>query len=240
MTDQTTPLREIAAQAIRDAACTGDCGKTEGECAKERIQPFAWHHGTLAVVEGSPEQFADAVLAAVLPATTNHDTDTSAELDSLGREADRLRKDWVEMRARAERVEAEVERLRADRAAVLREAAAAVAALDRRKVGIAADTIRDAWEEGRDEGVDLLRRMADETAATETQARRGDQFEAWLKTQRDACFGHASSWAAVDGLLDQYRLHADTGTPLGEHVCEGQTVGDCECLEQPAAGVQQD
>ncbi|MCM1943171.1 hypothetical protein NC239_33710 [Streptomyces sp. G3] len=70
-------LREIAAQAIRDAACTGDCGQTEEECAKERIQPFAWHHGTLAVVEGSPEQFVDAVLAAVLPATTNHDTDTA-------------------------------------------------------------------------------------------------------------------------------------------------------------------
>lgn len=23
----------------------------------------------------------------------------------------------------------------------------------------------------------------------------------------------------------------DTGTPLGEHVCEGRVVGDCECLE---------
>lgn len=50
----------------------------------------------------------------------------------------------------------------ANRAAVLREAADAVAALDRRKLGIAADTIRDAWEEGRDEGADELRRLADE------------------------------------------------------------------------------
>lgn len=66
---------------------------------------------------------------------------------------------------------------------------------------------------------------------TETLPRRGDQFETWLKAQRDACFGHASTWAAVDGLLDQYRLHADTGTPLGEHVCEGKAVGDCACLE---------
>ena len=84
----------------------------------------------------------------------------------------------------------------------------------------------------------IAREKAAEKAAE--QPRRGDAFEAWLKAQRDACFGHASSWAAVDGLLDQYRLHADTSTPLGEHVCEGQVVGDCECLEQPAAGAWQD
>ncbi|MFJ3507841.1 hypothetical protein [Streptomyces luteogriseus] len=56
---------------------------------------------------------ADAVLP-LLPAPVDR-----AELDSLGREADRLRKAWVEMRDRAERIEAEVERLRTDRAAVL-------------------------------------------------------------------------------------------------------------------------
>lgn len=55
-------VRDQIAAAIRDAACDGDCGKTEDECARERIQPFAWHHGKLTVVEGSPEQFADAVL----------------------------------------------------------------------------------------------------------------------------------------------------------------------------------
>jgi hypothetical protein len=67
--DQTTDraaLRQRIAEAVREAACPGDCGKTEEQCAKERIQPFAWHHGRLAVVEGEPEQFADAVLA-VLP-----------------------------------------------------------------------------------------------------------------------------------------------------------------------------
>lgn len=61
-----TALREQIAEAIRAAACPGDCGLTEEECAKTRIQPFAWHHGRLAVVEGEPEMFADAVLA-VLP-----------------------------------------------------------------------------------------------------------------------------------------------------------------------------
>lgn len=51
------------------------------------------------------------------------------------------------------------------RAAVLREGADAVGALDRRKLGIEADTIKDAWEEGRDEGADLLRDMAAGEAA---------------------------------------------------------------------------
>lgn len=130
----------------------------------------------------------------------------------------------------------------ADRPAVLGEAAAV---LDRRASGIDAFSSSDFGEEARAvrelaDAARELRRMADETATTETQARRGDAFEAWLKQQRDACFGHASSWATVDGLLDQYRLHADTGTPLGEHVCEAKVVGDCECLEQPAAGTRQD
>ncbi|MFG3170610.1 hypothetical protein [Streptomyces sp. NPDC048200] len=93
--------------------------------------------------------------------------------------------------------------------------------------------------------LDKLRRLADaasgpgradgETQQDETQARRGDVVEAWLKAQRDAAADHPEAYQAADGLLDLYRLHADTGTPLGEHVCEGRTVGDCDCLEQPAA-----
>ena len=72
--------------------------------------------------------------------------------------------------------------------------------------------------------------------ATQDEARRGDAFEAWLKAQRDEYEVRSSpQWAALNEVLDTYRLHADTGTPLGEHVCEGRTVGDCECLEQPAA-----
>lgn len=59
-------LRDRIAKAIRDAACPGDCDKTEAECTRERIQPVVWHHGRLAAVEGMPEQFADVVLA-VLP-----------------------------------------------------------------------------------------------------------------------------------------------------------------------------
>lgn len=66
---------------------------------------------------------------------------------------------------------------------------------------------------------------------------RRDQFEAWLKTQRDRWFDDTGAeWRTLDDLLDRYRLHADTGTPLAEHVCEGRAAGDCECLETvPAA-----
>jgi hypothetical protein len=93
-----------------------------------------------------------------------------------------------------------------------------------------------------------LRRMAAESAAVvpdqtsdETQPRRGDAFEAWLKTQRDQYDSHGANdhevYDLLDGLLDQYRLHADTGTPLSGHVCEGRAVGDCDCLEAaPAVG----
>lgn len=57
--------------------------------------------------------------------------------------------------------------------------------------------------------------------------RRDDAVEAWLKAQRDACFGHASTYNVIDGLLDEYRLHADTRTPLHEHVCEAGNIHDC-------------
>jgi len=90
------------------------------------------------------------------------------------------------------------------------------------------------------ERVKGLRRMADETA-TETQARRGDAFEQWLKARRDEWAPEGCQpWQILDQTLEEYRLHADTGAPLGEHVCEGKAVGDCECLEQPAAGARQD
>ncbi|WP_086732877.1 hypothetical protein [Streptomyces glaucescens] len=62
---EATELLERLVTAIRDAACDGRCSQTEEECARERIQPFVWHHGRLAVVEGSPEMFANAVLPVV-------------------------------------------------------------------------------------------------------------------------------------------------------------------------------
>lgn len=63
---------------------------------------------------------------------------------------------------------------------------------------------------------------------------RGDAVEAWLRGQRDLHgdrYGVTPAWYVLDDLLDTYRLHADTGTPLDQHVCEGRVVGDCECFE---------
>lgn len=54
-------------------------------------------------------------------------------------------------------------------------------------------------------------------------ARRGDDVEAWLKRWRNRHPNKgvwAAAWHAIDNMLDDYRLHADTGTPLGEDVRE--------------------
>ncbi len=54
------------------------------------------------------------------------------------------------------------------------------------------------------------------------QAMRGDDVEAWLKHWRhereDDLYPYA--WTAIDSLLDDYRAHADTGTPLDAAVRE--------------------
>lgn len=57
------------------------------------------------------------------------------------------------------------------------------------------------------------------------RARRGDDVEAWLKRDRDALLADSADWAqqaaaVVDDLLEDYRLHADTGTPLDAEVSE--------------------
>jgi hypothetical protein len=78
----------------------------------------------------------------------------------------------------------------------------------------------------------LLRRLLGTTQPP--QPARGDAFEAWLKAARDVHsdrYGVTPAWFVLDDLLDSYRLHADTGTPLTEHVCDGRVIGDCECME---------
>ncbi len=60
--------------------------------------------------------------------------------------------------------------------------------------------------------------------------RRSDVFDHWLRDQREQA--DPVTWHIIDGLLDRYRLHADTSTPLSEHLCEGRVIGDCECFEQ--------
>lgn len=57
---------------------------------------------------------------------------------------------------------------------------------------------------------------------------RGDQFDQWLKAQRDQYSErHDTQWDVINQILDDYRLHADTGTPLDQHVCEGGNIDDC-------------
>lgn len=50
--------------------------------------------------------------------------------------------------------------------------------------------------------------------ATEHQACRGDDVEAFIKRQRDEYEPTSPEWHALDGLLDDYRQCADTGMPL--------------------------
>jgi hypothetical protein len=61
---------------------------------------------------------------------------------------------------------------------------------------------------------------------------RDDEIVTWLKAKRDEWFvssqhnltptqAHArTAYTAIDDLLDDYRLHADTGKPLCEEVHE--------------------
>lgn len=60
--------------------------------------------------------------------------------------------------------------------------------------------------------------LVEAVSTTEHRPERGSNVEAWIKHYRDqhrATDGTLTgAWHAVDGLLDDYREHADTGTPL--------------------------
>lgn len=129
-----------------------------------------------------------------------------------------------------------------DRAAVLREAADQVAALDRRKLGISADTIRDAWEEARDEAKDLLRRMAAEPAAARPDQTDETQGVARVRAlhqpmQRGPfticahCSGWDGEWRGL-GVVTDYpcptlRALAEPSPAEAEHVGGGANAEDC-------------
>lgn len=53
-------------------------------------------------------------------------------------------------------------------------------------------------------------------ASGQFMPQRGDDVEAWLKRQRDSYPRNTRQWSAIDDLLDDYRLHADTGSRLDE------------------------
>ena len=87
------------------------------------------------------------------------------------------------------------------------------------------------WKEFKD---GLFHRGPSYNPAPRPTPQRGDDFERWLKWYRDqesdGSDGYKSNlYPVIDWLLDEYRLHCDTGTPLSEHVCE--YMCDCEGLE---------
>lgn len=90
-----------------------------------------------------------------------------------------------------------------------------------------------------DEDVRAIAQMVRDTTAPDPGARkacRGDAVEAWIKAARDRQNGDGTPWDrgrwnVLDDLLDDYRLHSDTGTPLDQHACDG---GYC-CADEPAA-----
>ncbi|MFD8488678.1 hypothetical protein [Streptomyces sp. NPDC059712] len=241
--------------AVRDAASAVSLPPADQTPLRDRIAEalMRWAEGNNApqyatmrrpeTVRANAYSRADAVLA-VLPATT----DQTAEVDRLRTENSRMRHELEVMYGgafdRPDRAQS------ADRAAVLREAAdrmsqkaaALTEGLHDLAHFVAKDRLREA--EILDREAAELRRVADETQPAETEAqhqpRRGDQFEAWLKTQRDSFGWHGANdrrlYDTLDGILDRYRLHADMGVPLDGHVCEARVVGDCECLEQPVVG----
>lgn len=207
MTDQTTPLRDRIAAAARTIQLR--LGSNAVAMA-QRGEPIILNLN-------EADDLADAVLAAVLPATTNHDTDTVAAWAPCSPEwlrampagacswAPRKAGDGVGVSHYHPALPAPV-----DRAAVLREAADRLPDADLPFVS----------PMGRRQTADWLRRMADETAATETQP------AALLRV--------VARWAASsegrDVLVEEL---ADAGYRL-PHAC-----GNCEgidpdtCLKNP-------
>lgn len=107
----------------------------------------------------------------------------------------------VDVRAEYPRTDAVLAALpvTADRATVLREAADAVAALDRRKLRISTPLDSgEAWEEGCGEAEALLRRMADEAQPAEAEAQ--PPYHRWSVETRD---GVADQWAPGTPIADR-------------------------------------
>ncbi|WP_322501791.1 hypothetical protein TR631_33715 [Streptomyces rochei] len=256
MTDQTTPLRDRIAAAL----------------AREDAHNAGYDHGfaTSYGADDETDGFVDAVLA-VLPAPA----DQAAEIEQLRekhkaslRRADQINNELMEevqryadgkerpvlwsvyhqMHLRADNAEAEVERLRADQAAVLREAAAV---LDRRASGIDAFSSSDFGEEARAvrelaDAANELRRVADETATTETQAH--PPLHQWRVEILDG-----DEWMPASGLrrdrsqaAEQLRMSSERrplwndGTGVQRRLVRETTTYTVEDETGPAAGARQD
>jgi len=82
-------------------------------------------------------------------------------------------------------------------------------------------------------GYATLRKIRTACAAVASRKRvpyRGSDVEVWLKRKRDEYAlpdgtpGDYEAWTAMNDALDDYRLHADTGTPLDSTEPMGPTV----------------
>ncbi|GHJ04750.1 hypothetical protein TPA0906_66150 [Streptomyces olivaceus] len=159
-----------------------------------------------ALCAGDVDALADAVTAAVLPATTRHDTDTSAELASLAVNAGRALQDEKRHYEIACR---ENTRLRAmvdeygDGAGALTRKLKRVRDLHRETCPLVKGEVPSGFKCGMCELLDApaapLRRMADETAATETQE---VEDPARIDRLRPEVFEHASV-EAIDAHIQR-------------------------------------
>lgn len=101
-----------------------------------------------------------------------------------------------------------------------------------------ADRLAEDAEKGKKEGLTRIYQRAaakkvrqwanEERPELDVQPARDDAVATWLRAQRDEWDQSDQEWSVLDNLLDDYRLHADTGTPLNEHACGGP---HCECTE---------
>lgn len=72
------------------------------------------------------------------------------------------------------------------------------------------------------DAVRAARKVLDgEVACINHPPRRDDAVAAWIEARRDIYSRDDISWLALDDLLYQYELHADTGMPLDGTVTEG-------------------
>lgn len=59
-------------------------------------------------------------------------------------------------------------------------------------------------------------------AAIQFKPVRGDEVSRWLKAWRDSISKTEPSHGVIDAMLDDYREHADTGTPLDAEIERGK------------------
>ena len=165
---------------------------------------------------------------------------SSSDSDSEAFAASHLRTKAVDLcRLADEAQQSAPEAAPAGRAAVLEGAARTVENLPLNPAVMAlGGAVAEAYRRALNAAARAIREHAapEATVTEEHRPQRGDAVAQWLRAQREAAVGYPTTYQAVDGLLDLYRLHADTGTPLSEHACEGKVTGDCECLE-PASEV---